>query len=181
MFYKFWIVNYFGQLNNLFNDTFWRLVYSIWHTTCFNTHWLTDSPNWTLNQSRVIITPVVRLSLTEWSVSSPLTDSIHHLDCLKSKSSQSYIATDGRSISKSWCRAPSGAHDHIFIIVWQLRPCFCGAPSLTRGRVCLLYMLLVFASAVFLGSESLGSRYHILLSQFWDFPFRRLLRLAGSQ
>jgi hypothetical protein len=41
----------------------------------------------------------------------------------------------------------------------------CGAPSLTRGRVCLLYMLLVLASAVFLGSESLGIRDHILLSQ----------------
>jgi hypothetical protein len=41
--------------------------------------------------------------------------------------SQSYIATDGRSISKSWCRAPSGAHDQIFIIVCQLRFCFCGA------------------------------------------------------
>jgi hypothetical protein len=46
------------------------------------------------------------------------------------KSSQSYIATDGRSISN---------HDQIFIIVWQLRSCFYGAPSLTRGRVCLLY------------------------------------------
>jgi hypothetical protein len=42
---------------------------------------------------------------------------------------------------------------------------FCGAPSLTRGRVCLLNMLLVLASAVFLGSESLGIRDHILLSQ----------------
>jgi hypothetical protein len=31
--------------------------------------------------------------------------------------SQSHTATDGRSISKSWCRAPSGAHDQIFIIV----------------------------------------------------------------
>jgi hypothetical protein len=30
-------------------------------------------------------------------------------------SSQSYIVTDGRSISKSWCRTPSGAHDQIFI------------------------------------------------------------------
>jgi hypothetical protein len=29
--------------------------------------------------------------------------------------SQSHIATDGQSISKSWCRAPSGAHDQIFI------------------------------------------------------------------
>jgi hypothetical protein len=30
-------------------------------------------------------------------------------------------------------------------------------------------------------AESLGSRNHILLSQFWDFPFRHLLRLAGSR
>jgi hypothetical protein len=63
----------------------------------------------------------------------------------------------------------------------QLRSCFCGAPSLTRGRVCLLYMLLALASVVFLGSESRGTRDHILLPQIWDFPFRRLLRLAGSR
>jgi hypothetical protein len=30
-------------------------------------------------------------------------------------------------------------------------------------------------------SESLGTWDHILLSQIWDFPFRRLLRLAGSR
>jgi hypothetical protein len=74
---------------------------------------------------------------------------------------------------------PSRAYDPIFISLRQLRSCFCGAPSLTRGRVCLLYMLLVLASAGFLGSESLETRGHILLSQTWDFPFRRLLRLAG--
>jgi hypothetical protein len=51
---------------------------------------------------------------------------------------------------------------------------------LWRGRVCLLYMLLAFASAVFLGSESLGTRDRILQSDL-TFPFRRLLRLAGSQ
>jgi hypothetical protein len=95
--------------------------------------------------------------------------------------SQSHIATDGQSISKSWCRASFGAHDQIFITVWQLWSCFCGAPSLMRGRVCLLYILLVLASVVFLGSESLRSCDHILLSQIWDFPFRRLLRLAGSR
>jgi hypothetical protein len=49
------------------------------------------------------------------------------------------------------------------------------------GRVCLLYMLLALASAVFLGSESLGTRDRILLSQISDFSFRRLLRLAGSR
>ena len=42
---------------------------------------------------------------------------------------------------------------------------FYGASSLTRGRVCLIYMLLALVSAVFLGSESLGARDHILLSQ----------------
>jgi hypothetical protein len=50
-----------------------------------------------------------------------------------------------------------------------------------RGRVCLLYMLLVLKSAVFLGSESLGTRDHILLSQIEDFPFRHLLQLSGSR
>jgi hypothetical protein len=69
---------------------------------------------------------------------------------------------------------------YLAITIWQLRSCFCGAPSLTRERVCLLYMLLSLPNAVFLGSESLGTRDHILLSQIWDFPFRRLLRLAGS-
>jgi hypothetical protein len=42
---------------------------------------------------------------------------------------------------------------------------FCGAPSLTRGWVCLFYILLILASAVFLGSESLVIRDRILLSQ----------------
>jgi hypothetical protein len=69
--------------------------------------------------------------------------------------SQSHIATDGQFVSKSWCRAPSGAHDQIFITVWQLRSCFCGAPSVTRGQVYLLHMLLVLASAV-LGSKSVA-------------------------
>jgi hypothetical protein len=82
---------------------------------------------------------------------------------------------------------PSGAYDQIFFsvrnteYVWQLRSWFRGALSLTRGRVCLLYILLALASAVFLRSESLGNRDHILLSQIWDFPFRRLLRLTGSR
>jgi hypothetical protein len=62
--------------------------------------------------------------------------------CVCPKVKVKVIVTDGQSVSKSWCRAPAGAHDQIFITVWQLRSCFCGAPSLTRGWVCLLYMLL---------------------------------------
>jgi hypothetical protein len=85
--------------------------------------------------------------------------------------SQSHIATDVQSISKSWRRALSGTHDLIFITLWQLRSCFCGAPSLSRGRACLLFMLLAVASVVFLGSESLWTHDHVLLSQIWDFLF----------
>jgi hypothetical protein len=35
--------------------------------------------------------------------------------------SQTHIAIDEQSISKSWCRAPSGAHEQIFITLWQLQ------------------------------------------------------------
>jgi hypothetical protein len=74
--------------------------------------------------------------------------------------SESYVTSDSQSASVSWYKAqhPSGAYDQIFIsvqnteYVWQLRSWFRGAPSLMRGRVCLLYVPLALASAVFLGS-----------------------------
>jgi hypothetical protein len=44
---------------------------------------------------------------------------------VKSKSKSN---CDWRSVSKSWCRAPSAAHDQIFITVWQLRSCFVRHP-----------------------------------------------------
>jgi hypothetical protein len=53
---------------------------------------------------------------------------------------------------------PSGAYDQIFITVRQLRVCWCGALSLTRGRVCRLQLLLALARAVILGSECRGTR-----------------------
>jgi hypothetical protein len=76
-------------------------------------------------------------------------------------------------------KLPSGAYDQTFISVWQLRFFWCGVLSLTRGRICCLQLQLTLASAVILGSESRGTRDHILMSQILDFPFRRLLRLAG--
>jgi hypothetical protein len=52
----------------------------------------------------------------------------------------------------------------------QLRVWWCGAPSLTRGSVCRLQLLLVLASVVILGSESHGTHDHVSLSQIWDSP-----------
>jgi hypothetical protein len=78
-----------------------------------------------------------------------------------------------QSASLSWNKAP--------ITVRQLRVCWCGALSLTRGRVCRLQLLLSLASAVFLGSESRGTRDHILLSHIRDFALLRLLRVRGSR
>jgi hypothetical protein len=63
---------------------------------------------------------------------------------------------------------PFGTYDQIFVTARQLRVCWCGALSLTREWVCRLQLLLVLASAVILGSESRGTRDHILLSQIRD-------------
>jgi hypothetical protein len=84
------------------------------------------------------------------------------------------------------------------VTVKQLRVCWCRAPSLRIGQVCRIQLLLVLASADILGSKSLGTHDHILLSQIpgppiymrqetcgpvippgTGFSFRRLLRLAG--
>jgi hypothetical protein len=89
--------------------------------------------------------------------------------------------TVSQSVSESWCRAPSGPHDQIFITVWQLRSCFMW-DALSDERMGLSF---VYATGSCQRSLSqvliFDTRDHILLSQNWDFPFRRLLRLAGSR
>jgi hypothetical protein len=88
------------------------------------------------------------------------------------------------TVSRSVClgvKHPSGVHDQILITVRQLRVCWCGPLSLTRGRDCRLQLLLALTNTVILGSESRGTRDHILLSQIRDFPFCHFLRLAGPR
>jgi hypothetical protein len=69
-----------------------------------------------------------------------------HIYCKKSQC-QSHIATDGQSFSKSSYRAPSGAHDPL----WREDRFVVYAPSPRQRSLSR--------------SESLRTRYHILLSQ----------------
>jgi hypothetical protein len=67
-------------------------------------------------------------------------------------------------------RSKCGGQNQISVTVRQLRVCRREAPSLTRGRLCRLQLLLVLASAIILGSESRGTYDHILLSQIQHSP-----------
>jgi hypothetical protein len=76
---------------------------------------------------------------------------------------------------------PFGAYDQILIIVLTVAGLLIWG-ALSDERTGLpLQLLLVRASAVIFGSESRRTRGHTLLSQIRDFPFLRLLRLAGSR
>jgi hypothetical protein len=84
--------------------------------------------------------------------------------------SKSKLCYDQRSVSQSvlvWT-THLGLKTRL-LFIRQLRVCWCGAPSLMRGWVCRLQLLVVLTSAVILRSESRGTHDHILLSQVRDF------------
>jgi hypothetical protein len=78
----------------------------------------------------------------------------------------SYITTDGQSASLSWYQDPSGAYDQILFTVRHLRVCRYGAPSLTRGRFCLLQLLLSSPAQSFSGPSPAG-----LMTTFYSLRF----------
>jgi hypothetical protein len=89
----------------------------------------------------------------------------------------SYLLRFPKSKSKSHSdlvslgsRPPSDTRDQFFFLLEvffrQLRVCYFVAPSLTRGQVCNLLLLLVLASAVTLGLPSLTRGQVCLLSAF---------------
>jgi hypothetical protein len=84
--------------------------------------------------------------------------------------SQSYVTTDGQLTCLSWYQAPISGPRPDYFYRQTLRFCCCGSPSLTRGWVCRLQLLLALASEVILGSESPGTHDLILLPQIRDSP-----------
>jgi hypothetical protein len=86
--------------------------------------------------------------------------------------SKSKLCYDRRSVGQSVLVSTTHQRPktRFFFIVRQLRVCWHGAPSLTKGRVCRLQLLLALASAVILGTKSHGTHYHILLTQILDSP-----------
>jgi hypothetical protein len=117
----------------------------------------------------------------KWSLLQLHSSSFCQLTAQSHSQSQSHIANDDQSVSKSWCRTSSGAHDQIFITVLTVTVLFFLWSALSDERTGLSFVYAAGPCQRFLGSESLGTRDHILLSQIWDFPFRCILRLAGSR
>jgi hypothetical protein len=116
--------------------------------------------------------------------------------CLQSvacNQNQSYITTNSQSASPSCCQAPICDPRPICqtFVLRQLRVCWCGVPSLTRGRVCNLQCKDASSISSYIATDGLsaisswcralnGAHDQILISLFHnDFPICSTLFLEG--
>jgi hypothetical protein len=86
---------------------------------------------------------------------------------------ESELLYDWRFTANHFVLAPSPMRLTTNDFFFQLRSCDHSpyvTSSLRRGWVCRLQLLLAFANAVILGSESRGTHVHILLPQIRDSP-----------
>jgi hypothetical protein len=92
---------------------------------------------------------------------------------LSESESESELLYDWRFTANQFVLATSPLRLTTSNFIFQLNTC-CYSPyvtsSLTRGWVCRLQLLLVFANVVVLRYESRGAHGRILLSQIWDCP-----------
>jgi hypothetical protein len=132
-------------------------------------------PYWTTSVFSSTVTNN-ELLLTHWTSTESRMKNLfslnHWIHWAPQSQSQSHIAADGQSVSKSWCRTPSWAHGQILITLWQLRSYFVGRPPWREdGPVFCI-------SCWFLPAQSFLDPSPIF---YWDFHFRHLLQLAGSR
>jgi hypothetical protein len=91
--------------------------------------------------------------------------------CYSCRQRQSYFTTGGLPlISSSWSRAPWESRPEFFSLNWTPAVIHITS-SCQRGWVYPLQLLLALASAFIFGSESCGTRDHILVSQISRLPF----------
>jgi hypothetical protein len=128
-------------------------------------------------------------SIPCWTTSvfpSTVTNGAHSLNCLELRlsvewilKSESYVTTDGQSASLSWNKAPVwGLRSNFYYYMTVAGLLMWGA--LSDDRTGLIFTIVAGPrQRSHFRVRVRGTRNHILLSQIRDFPFCRLLRLAG--
>jgi hypothetical protein len=77
-----------------------------------------------------------------------------------------------QSVSMSWCRAPSGSHDHMFVTVWQLLSSLCGnALSDERSGLSLQYFVVCQYIHKYLHFRCLTYKF-VYIHYIWDLSVR---------
>jgi hypothetical protein len=102
-----------------------------------NFPWLSPTDNWTKLKVKVKVKITLRLAVYSQSVClsvKPIeTDDQRFFLQLNPCCNSLYVTS---ALTRRW----------VSITLWQLRSCLCEAPSLTRGRVCRLYSMLLFTA-----------------------------------
>jgi hypothetical protein len=137
---QFHWVTHSKNLCNYSTHKFFSVLASHWLVAASNTGHSPSSgfPNYPLPNSQLLTSHFSLLTTTTL-------DWLNH-NC----PSPSHIATDDESVSKSWYRAPSWGPwpDIFFLLIWKLLSCSIGAPSLTRGRVCHLSVIVRISKSI---------------------------------